>query len=144
MDIKRVDRSSGAKGVGAAKAKGSAPKGMFASLLDEVTGAPAGAVGAISAMNAIEALLAVQESGDALESEGKARQRAEKLLDQMDELRLSLLGGAIPRKQLESLAHMAQSQREMVQNPQLKSVLDEIDLRAQVELAKYTPQNFIV
>ena len=141
MDIKRVDKSGAAKGVKGAARVGGASKGQFAALLDEVGAATSGAVGAINPLNALESLLSIQEAGDAMESEGKSKQRAEQLLDQMDELRISVLDGDIPRYQLENLSRMAQSRREEVNDPALKAVLDEIDLRAQVELAKYTPTN---
>lgn len=51
----------------------------------------------------VDALLSFQEVGDALDSNGKARQRAEDILDQLDELRHGLLMGTISRRQLESL-----------------------------------------
>ena len=141
MEIKRVDKAGAAKGVKGASHVSGASRGQFAALLDEVGQAPTGAIGAIAPLNALDSLLSIQEAGDALESKGKSKQRAEQLLDQMDNIRLSLLDGTIPRHQLENLARMAQSRRETVDDPVLKAVLDEIDLRAQVELAKYTPTN---
>ncbi|TWB16739.1 class II flagellar assembly regulator [Nitrospirillum amazonense] len=92
--------------------------------------------GAQTAM-AITPLLALQEVDDALNSKRKARQRAENLLDKLDELRLGLLAGTFPRERLQDLVRMVQSRRETVADPRLQEVLDEIDLRAQVELAKF-------
>lgn len=48
-----------------------------------------------------------------------------------------VLGRAVARdSQLLELAHLAASQRREIGDPRLASLLDEIDLRAQVELAK--------
>ncbi|MBB6250501.1 flagellar assembly protein FliX [Nitrospirillum iridis] len=92
--------------------------------------------GAQTAM-AITPLLALQEVDDALNSKRKARQRAETLLDKLEELRLGLLAGTYPRERLQELVRMVQSRRDTVTDPRMQEVLDEIDLRAQVELAKF-------
>ncbi|MEE3627179.1 flagellar assembly protein FliX [Nitrospirillum sp. BR 11752] len=92
--------------------------------------------GAQTAM-AITPLLALQEVDDALNAKRKARQRAETLLDKLEELRLGLLAGTFPRERLQELVRMVQSRRDTVSDPRLQEVLDEIDLRAQVELAKF-------
>jgi hypothetical protein len=47
-----------------------------------------------------------------------------------------LLTGALPRGQLESLRHMAKERGDVLNDPQLQSILDEIELRVAVELAK--------
>ncbi|MDE1147671.1 MAG: flagellar assembly protein FliX [Azospirillaceae bacterium] len=96
--------------------------------------------GAQTAM-AISPLLALQEVDDALNSKRKARQRAETLLDKLEELRLGILSGTYPRERLQDLVRMVQSRRDTVNDPKLQELLDEIDLRAQVELAKLESPN---
>ena len=54
------------------------------------------------------------------------------------EIRLGLLLGTIPQSRLEQLAHLVRAQREQLNDPKLTAVLDEIELRAAVELAKLT------
>lgn len=96
----------------------------------------AGVGGAVQA-GAINPLIALQELEDAASSpQGKARARAEALLDRLDEIRLGLLQGSLPASKLDALARMVQTQRAQVSDPRLAAILDEIDLRAQVELAK--------
>jgi hypothetical protein len=68
---------------------------------------------------------------------GKARQRAGDILDQLDELRHGLLMGTLNRRQLENLARMVRARRGSVTDPRLAEVLDQIELRAEIELAKY-------
>lgn len=72
-------------------------------------------------------------SGHAL---GRAVARDSQLLDQLDGLKFGLLTGTLPRNQLSELARLAASHRSKIDDPRLASLLDEIDLRAQVELAK--------
>ena len=63
-------------------------------------------------------------------------QRGSSMLDRLDDIRIALLTGSLPRGQLENLRRMAQERGEILNDPQLQSVLDEIELRVAVELAK--------
>jgi hypothetical protein len=89
-------------------------------------------------VNSLSVVLAVQETPDA--AKGKARQRARergmKMLDFLEEIRAGLLVGAIPKERLEQLAQMVRAKREQIDDPKLTAILDEIELRAAVELAK--------
>ena len=58
------------------------------------------------------------------------------MLDRLEEIRTGLLLGSIPRSQLHELAQVAQQTRESFVDPALSDVLDDIELRARVELAK--------
>jgi hypothetical protein len=89
--------------------------------------APTGALGTI---------LALQGYEDDGERRRKAAARGLDLLDTLEELRRHMLGGAVPRETLERLTALAERSRGEIDDPQLAAVLDEIDLRAQVELAK--------
>lgn len=69
-------------------------------------------------------------------SGGRSKKRAEDMLDRLEEIRLGLLTGSVPRDQLEALDRLVQEQRGQVADPRLSEILDEIELRARVELAK--------
>ena len=84
----------------------------------------------------VDALLAAQELPDALSERRKARARGETILQRLDAIRLGLLAGSIPASQLNELARVVRDHREQVMDPQLREILDEIELRAEVELAK--------
>jgi hypothetical protein len=83
-------------------------------------------------------VLALQEAPDA--TRGRARKRAQErgnmMLDQLEEIRLGLLLGTIPMAKLEQLAQLVRAKREQIDDPKLLEILDEIELRAAVELAK--------
>jgi Class II flagellar assembly regulator len=98
---------------------------------------PAGAGAAVG----LNPLFALQEVEDALTGRRKAAKvRAETILDRLEELRLGLLSGRFPLERLHELSRMVQSSRDQVDDPRLQELLDEIDLRAQVEIAKLTPR----
>jgi len=103
--------------------------------------AAAGGLAGTSATTATSAILALQasegEEGDAAKERSKTR--AEELLKRLDMLRMDILAGGIPRGHLMGLAQAVKTVRDRVFDPRLNEILDEIDLRAQVELAKYDP-----
>jgi hypothetical protein len=86
---------------------------------------------------AVDALLTLQGVSEAGEGRKRAVKRADRMLDLLDDIRIGLLEGLIPRGKLESLLHVVQLRRDDVGDPRLSGVLDEVELRARVELAKY-------
>ena len=74
---------------------------------------------------------------DATQGPANASQRrAEDLLDRLDEIRDGILCGALSRQRLEELVQNLAARRESSPDPQLAALLDDIELRAKVELAK--------
>lgn len=125
-------KASGASGGGFADAIRSLDSGGEASGAGSVHGA-SGASG----VSALDALLALQQSGDALDSPKKAGVlRAKSVLEQLEAVRDGLLSGALSGARLQQLVGLLDQQRENIDDPELSAVLDEIDLRARVELAK--------
>lgn len=104
---------------------------------DDQTPASAPVTGAAS-VGSVDSLLSLQEVGDAATGRSKGMQRASDLLDHLDEIRYGLLIGGLSRASLQDLARSVREQRAMIGDPRLAEVLDEIELRAAVELAKYT------
>lgn len=109
--------------------------GGFASAMG---GEPEGAapVRAHAPMGAVDGILAVQEVPDALKGRSRGLARGYNLLDRLDDIRLGLLMGAIPRAGLLDLRRQLRARRSALHDPRLAAILDEIDLRAAVELAK--------
>lgn len=86
----------------------------------------------------IDALLAVQGAEDPTQRAAKkrARIRADNILDKMDQIRLAMLGGNLTVGHMVDVADVIASHRDKIDDPALSAIMDEIDLRAQVELAK--------
>jgi hypothetical protein len=61
-------------------------------------------------------------------------------LNKLDDLRLDLLTGGLSKNKLLRLSEVVNSRRPEIEDPRLNEILDEIDLRAQVELAKFHPR----
>lgn len=95
-------------------------------------------IDAPAAVASVDALLAAQAVGGDVEDDVRRRllRRGEDILDRLDELRHALLIGVVPKERLIQLAQMVRARRDKVADPRLAAVLDEIELRAEVELAK--------
>jgi hypothetical protein len=121
-----------------------ASPGAFAEQLAETLGVPEESTGVepVAAVGGIGTLLAVQGVGDTLEQEQRRRliSYGEDIIDKLEEVRHGLLMGSIPKERLIALAQMVRSRRDKVTDPRLAAILDEIELRAEVELAKLAPR----
>jgi hypothetical protein len=85
----------------------------------------------------VDNLFLLQEVPDELTGRRrKAMQRGNSMLDRLDDLRIALLTGSLPRGQLEALRHLARNQVDLTGDPELAAIVDDIELRVAVELAK--------
>ncbi len=86
----------------------------------------------------VDALLAVQGAEDptARAARRRMRQRAETVLDELEAVRMAMLSGTLTIGHMIDIADVIASHREKITDPALSDLMDEIDLRAQVELAK--------
>ena len=110
-------------------------EGRFAEALSQDT-ATSGA-NTPKAVTTVDHLFILQEVADDLTGRRRAAvKRGDSMLDRLDDIRIALLTGSLPRGQLESLRRMAKERGDLLNDPQLQSVLDEIELRVAVELAK--------
>ena len=144
MKLSGIGATTGTSKAGRAGGATKSSPGAFSQHLSDTSESEAvdGARGveSSSAVANIDALLAAQSVGDSLEEESRKRmvKRGEDLLDQLEELRHGLLMGEIPKEKLVALGEMVRSRRDSVSDPHLAAILDEIELRAEVELAKLT------
>jgi hypothetical protein len=110
-------------------------EGRFAEAL--VQDATTSAANAPKAVTTVDNLFILQEVAEDLTGRRRAAlQRGNSMLDRLDDIRIALLTGSLPRGQLESLRRVAKDRGDVLNDPQLQSVLDEIELRVAVELAK--------
>lgn len=87
-------------------------------------------------VSGVESVFAVQSVGDREGNAKKAKERAELMLSRLEDIRDGLLMGMVPTDRLQDLATAARQQREELDDPRLSEILDDIELRARVELAK--------
>lgn len=116
--------ASAASGFSVGSTGGSAP-----------THAPAVASG-VSGVADVSALMALQGVEGPVERRRRAIRRGGGLLDRLDELKLALLSGEAGEATLDRLARTLCEERPSDADEALSGLLDQIDLRAAVELAK--------
>jgi len=108
----------------------------FADLLRTGGAATTAPVAPATGPAAVDALLALQEVPDSTQRRSAGLKRGRMLLDGLDELRHGLLAGSISPARVQNLLQSVRAERLDVDDSGLRAVLDEIELRAQVELAK--------
>lgn len=95
-------------------------------------------VSAAQSITQLDALLAIQETEDPTQKAAKKRAvlRSDKVLEKLDQIRIKMLGGDLTVGHMIDVADIVASHRDRIDDPSLTAIMDEIDLRAQVELAK--------
>ncbi len=130
-------RTDGSRGKTATRSS----DGAFASTLQRTTSSPsANAMGGASAVFSVGSILSVQETLDATAepAKNKLRRFGNDVLEHLDDLRMGILDGSVSKERLTDLARMLREKREQSDDPRLNAVIDEIELRAEVEIAKLT------
>jgi hypothetical protein len=90
-------------------------------------------IGAVAAMGS---LLGAQEVDEREARRQKATKRARLTLDTLSNLRDALLMGSLPYTTLRRLEQLVAEERNDIDDPALLGILNEIEVRAAVELAK--------
>ena len=112
-----------------------APNGAFSVSEGESTPLQAAAV-ALRTVGGIDALIALQGIEDPLERRRRVVKHGRRALDALDEVKLGLLSGTLDQATMLRLKSVAAELKEGSGDERLDSVLAEIDLRVEVELAK--------
>jgi len=105
-------------------------------IADESTTARVANAEPVVGATGIDALLALQAAEDPLLGRKKAVRRGTTLLDILDTMKADLLAGQVSEGRLNQLMAVVTSARERAE-PGLDELLDDIELRARVELAKF-------
>jgi len=105
----------------------------------EAARASGSAVG-LRSVGGIDALIALQGLEDPTERRKQAVRRGRVALDALDELKIGLLGGMLSQSTLNKLQSAAGFLKGSSGDDGLDAVLDEIELRVEVEIAKMAPR----
>lgn len=100
------------------------------------TSQPQTAAVALRTLGGIDALIALQGIEDPLERRRRVVKHGRRALDALDEVKLGLLAGTLDQATMLRLKSAAADLKEGSGDERLDSVLAEIDLRVEVELAK--------
>jgi hypothetical protein len=96
----------------------------------------ASSVSAAPSVMGVDALLALQDVGTPTERRRRSVRRAGRILDVLDEIKVALLDDDLDGASLDRLRRAVRDERSLTDDPALEAVLDDIELRAAVEVAK--------
>jgi len=112
-----------------------APGGTF-TVTEGAETQPQTAAVALRTLGGIDALIALQGVEDPVERRRRVVKHGRRALDALDDLKLGLLAGTLDQATMLRLKSVAADLKEGSGDERLDSVLAEIDLRVEVELAK--------
>ncbi len=132
----RIDGKTPLSGVQARGTKKTGGSSSSSFVLTEETETQASSgMTSMTSVQGLDVLLALQGIGEEGERRRKAKKHGNELLDALEDLKIELLGGQVSVDRLERLAsHVVL--RQPSGDSGLDAVLDEIELRVRVELAK--------
>lgn len=124
--------------ISSSKAKKTSGGDSFSSYLRETVKPGTVAVSGTPGLSTADALLAAQMVGSEEEREIRKKLvgRAKSLLEKLEEIRDGLLLGSISKDRLIEISRFVKERRFETEDMRLSSIIDEIELRVEVELAK--------
>jgi hypothetical protein len=134
MKVTRTGGPTSVGGPGGARAAPAAP-GFAPISTPSGPAGPATASG-VAQLSSLDVLIALQDVGGPLERRKRAVNRGGSILAALEGLKLDLLEGRLTPGAMEALARAVREQRASTDDPRLEELLDEIETRAAVEMAK--------
>ncbi len=134
----KISGPNGATSAGPTRQARPATGGNFAPTAAEQPGSTEEArrLESLEGVITLSALLALQGVDDPLSKRKRAVGRAGRILDLLDELKLALIDGGASSAMLDRLVGAVREERAVTEDARLDAVLDQIETRAAVELAK--------
>lgn len=121
------------------KKRGVGASGLFSDLLsasESADNAPASATGDVVATSGLNNLLALQEISEDDVHKRKLVKHGHSMLDSLEQLRRQILMGTVPGQTLLDISRQLSLQKQTVLDPRLIDIIEDIELRTAVELAK--------
>jgi Class II flagellar assembly regulator len=110
--------------------------GGFSSLIAADETASTGSTLPAQAAASVGAILALQATDDATTGRKRALRRATDMLAELEEIRRALILGDLPPQRLQAIANRLAKQQTDELDPMLQQILQDVELRVAVELAK--------
>ncbi len=136
----KIDAYGNIKNTSSAKKRvGVSSASDFSSLLSLAEGeeaSQAAKLSDIAAASPLSGMLVLQEVSEEEIRRKKLIKQGESMLDSLEHLRRKLLLGSLPMDVLNNIRSNLSIQRQSVADPHLLAIMDEIELRTAVELAK--------
>jgi hypothetical protein len=135
----KINGPSSAQPSSAARAGGRAVSGdgfSLSSAEQASQAAEAQRMAGLESVMSVSALLTLQGVEDPMQRKRRAVSRAGRILDVLDELKIALLDGEASSATLERLLKAVREERAGTDDPRLEGLLNEIETRAAVEIAK--------
>jgi hypothetical protein len=123
---------------GASKSKRSSKKDSITKYFTSVHNIPpeASDVDSVSSLSLINPFLFLQEMDEYGEEKAKLKEAGDKILSSLNDLRFSLIKGELKESQIINIQSILTENLQQFKFPELQSVIDDIALRCEVELAK--------
>jgi hypothetical protein len=133
----RIDGNKPFNGIGRGNARRSTDRSGSAFTIEEETPARRSAAsGGAPGISGVDALVALQSVEDRGAERNRRLRHGHDMLDVLEDLKIGVLGGRIPHSRLEVLVERLRQRPERLGTDAVEDLLDEIELRARVELAK--------
>ena len=143
MKIDGPKKTSGASKTKKSSKTGKSSSSDKASFLSHLSAAMSGGGGVdetseLTGTAGVSGILGIQAAEEATERENRkqAVEYGADILADLDDLRMGIITGRYSKVQLERLSQNLQNRRNNVDDEKLIEILDDIDLRARVEIAK--------
>jgi len=141
MKVSDVGAARGPSSAKKAKKK-SASGSDFSVHLQEAADAAEGGgeISETAPVSSVDAILSVQEVPNATEDNKRRAlmEWGEDILDKLEEIRRDILFGRISKERLMTLAQTLRARKAQIADPNLKAIIEEVELRAEVEIAKFS------
>ncbi|PCI44408.1 MAG: flagellar assembly protein FliX [Alphaproteobacteria bacterium] len=135
MEIKGPGRVTPSGTSRKVKTRGSG-KTAFSKELSTDESSAAAPLSGTSPLTSVSSLLALQEMPTSSEGRSAGLAMAEDMLGHLEVIRHGLLAGEIPQRKLKEVVAIVSQQRLISKDPALDEILNDIELRVKVELAK--------
>ncbi|MCP5361294.1 MAG: hypothetical protein H6908_01425 [Hyphomicrobiales bacterium] len=135
MKIDGVHRT-GSGGPVKKKKPGGSADGSFSVLLETDESPGVAGMSGTQALAPMSSLLALQEADDTLEKRRERVNYGETLLNYLESLQLGLLNGSVEPGLVRQMTTEVRAMHTISDDPVLETILEQIEVRAEVELAK--------